>query len=89
MFLDNRLANIHIGVTNVVPRDQEVMEPSELNLNECGFYEGAVPDNATVRIDCPSRVTGRYLVVLLQDTNFLVLCEVTAAAGWYQNVTCR
>ena len=82
--LGHRLANIHVGVTNVVPRDQQRMSPSQFNLKECDFYPGQVPDDATVRINCPPRITGRYLVVQLQDSNFLTLCEVTAAAGWCQ-----
>ena len=81
VFSGERLSNFHVGVTDVVPRDQQHMTSSEFNLRRCGFYEGAVPNNATVRIECPPRVTGRYLVVQLQGSNVLSLCEVTAQAG--------
>ena len=80
------MANVHVGVTNADPRDQQRMPRGEFDLTECYFYEGPVPNGATVRLECPPGVTGRYLVVQLQDTNFLILCEVTAAAGWYQTV---
>ena len=66
------------------PRDQQRRSPGEFDLTECYFYEGPVPNGATVRLDCLAGVTGRYLVVQLQDTDYLILCEVTAAAGWYQ-----
>ena len=66
------------------PRDQQHMPPGEFNVKECYFYEGAVPNGVTAHLDCPPGITGRYLVVQLQDTNSLILCEVTAAAGWYQ-----
>ena len=81
VFSGHRLANVHVGVTNVDPRVQQHMSPGEFSLTECYFYEGAVPNGATVRLECPPGVTGRYLVVQLQDINFLILCEVTAAAG--------
>ena len=75
-----RLADFYVGATNTVPRDQQLMAPEEFNLKECKFYEGLVPDDATVRIDCPpGEVTGRYLVVQLSEVNHLTLCEVTAA----------
>ena len=58
------------------------MSLTEFQLRECGFYSGAVPDNTTVTITCiPGGVTGRYLVVQLGGTNFLTLCEVTAAGN--------
>ena len=80
-FPGKRLTNVHVGVTDVIPLDQQPMSPSQLKLRECGFYEGVVPDNTTVRINCPPGITGRHLVVQLQDTNILTLCEVTAEAG--------
>ena len=56
------------------------MSLAEFDLRECGFYAGAVPDGTTVTINCPhGGVTGRYLLVQLDGTNFLTLCEVTAA----------
>ena len=73
---------MHVGVTDVVPKDQNTMEPSEFNLKECEFHEGPVQDGATVRIECPSgEVSGRFLVVQLSGRNYLTLCEVTAAAA--------
>ena len=58
------------------------MTPEEFNLKECGFYAGPVPNDATVRIDCPpGEVTGRYLVVQLSTRNYLAICEVTATGA--------
>ena len=75
-----RLANVHVGASDVVPRDQQLMTSWEFKLKECGVHNGAVPNGATVRIDCPpGQAIGRYLVVQLAGTNFLTLCEVTAA----------
>ena len=53
-----RLSNFHVGATDVVPRDQQHMTSSEFNLRRCGFYEGAVPNNITVRIECPRGLLG-------------------------------
>ena len=72
---------MHVGASDVLPRDQELMTASEFNLKVCGFHGGAVADGATVLIECPpGQATGRYLVVQLDGNNFLTLCEVTAAA---------
>ena len=77
-----RLRDVHVGATDVVPRDQEVMKSGELNIKECDFHSGPVPDAATVRIDCPSgEATGRFLVVQLSESQFFSLCEVTAAGS--------
>ena len=77
-----RVADAHVGATDVVPRDGEHMTPSEFHLRECKFHEGPMLDGYTFRFDCPpDGVTGRYLVVQLQlhKKDRLTLCEVTVA----------
>ena len=75
-----RLANVHVGLTDVVPRNHQMMSLSAFKLRECGLYSGPVPIGTTVTIPCPDGgVHGRYLVVQLDGTDYLTLCEVTAA----------
>ena len=64
----DRLADVHVGATDVTPIHHQHTRPSEFNLKECEFYKGQVPEGATVRIECPSgEVSGRYLVVQHDD----------------------
>ena len=82
IFTGDRLANVIVGATALNPSGRENMVLSELRFDQCGFYSGAIPNGATHRFNCPpGTVTGRYLVVQLNGTNFLTLCEVTATGG--------
>ena len=82
IFAGDRLANVIVGATDLNPSDRENMVLSELIFDRCGFHPGPIPNGATHRFNCPpGNVTGRYLVVQLNGTNFLTLCEVTATGG--------
>ena len=74
------LTGVVVGVTDFQPRDQQTMNPSELNVRRCGQVTTAVVGGETVTLACPSGgVTGRYLIAqILGRAGYLVLCEVKA-----------
>ena len=74
------LTGVAVGVTDLQPRDQQAMTPTELNVRRCGQVTTAVTGGETVSLACPSGgVTGRYLIVqILGRAGYLVICEVEA-----------
>ena len=67
---------IRIGTTDDSP---EVVAPTIYNVRVCASQDSPVANGATQELYCGG--TGRYLVVLLEKTEYLTLCEVEAFEG--------
>ena len=71
-FSDERLAMVRIGTTDV---SHQVLAPTVRNIKVCVCHDNPVGDGATQAFQ--REETGRYLVVLLEQTRVvLTLCEV-------------
>ena len=80
----DRLTGVALGVSDLQPRDQQQMTPTELNARRCGQVTAAVEGGEKVTLTCPpGGVTGRYLIVqTLGRTDYLGLCEVEAGRAF-------
>ena len=72
----DRLSMISIGTTNVSPH---VVPPNVMNIKVCACQDSPMGDAETKKFQCGT--TRRYLVVLLQKTGYLTLCEVEVFEG--------
>ena len=76
-FSDERLAMVRIGTTDVSP---QVLAPTVRNIKVCACHDNPVGDGAIQAFQYEE--TGRYLVVLLEQTQgVLTLCEVKIFGG--------
>ena len=74
-FLESRLSNFIIGASYNNPTK---ITPSDTNMDVCYRQGGALVEGGTRSFEC-SNVTltrGRYVVIQLQKTEKLTLCEV-------------
>jgi hypothetical protein len=76
IIIGKRLANFNVGVTNTNPSEQT---PTPINIEVCATQEAALAAGETKTFDCVA--TGRYVVVQLNGTGFLTLCEVEVLGG--------
>ena len=76
MFPGYRLKNIRLGVTDIDPL---VSAPKIDTITVCACQNNPLADGETKSFPCWA--TGRYLVVILQGTNSLALCEVEVFEG--------
>jgi len=76
--LDNVLfQNIIIGLTNVSP--WTVSAPNLTQSSVCKYFFGYSPAGLPLDIFCePNTLPGRYLFVLTQRIDYLIICEVEA-----------
>ena len=74
------LKGVAVGVSDLKPRDQQVMTPCEFNDRKCGHVTREVGGGETVTLTCsPRGVTGQYLIVQkVVREDYLSLCEVEA-----------
>ena len=72
---DGRLENFVVGLSDTDPAS---VPPVLNNYDVCTTYPGLAADGAVLSLDCTQTAgpTGRYLIVQLQGTNYLTLCEV-------------
>ena len=68
---DTRLSNVRIGVSNTSPESQA---PTVENQNICATLDAAFGRGETKALSCEA--TGRYVSVIYEKTDFLMLCEV-------------
>ena len=54
---------------------------------KCTYYEGPVGSGETVNLTCDLLVSGRYLIIQLNTSKALSLCEVEVFGG--KVLTCR
>ena len=66
-----KLSMIRIGTTDVSP---EVVAPTVHSITVCACQDSHLDNGETKAFHCGA--TGRYLVVLLEKTESLVMCEV-------------
>jgi len=75
--IPERTQNFFIGLTNVSP--WTVAAPSLSNSSVCKYFYGFPPGGIPLDIFCePNTLPGRYLFVLMNRVDFLILCEVEA-----------
>ena len=67
---------VRIGTTDESPDD---VPPTVHNMKVCACQDSRVGDGETKAFHCGE--TGRYLVVLLEKTTALTLCEVEVFEG--------
>ena len=79
IFTAERLSHIRIGTTDVSPLSAT---PALTNYELCASYDGPVGAGATQTFYCGS--SGRYLIIQLQKTDILTLCEVQVQEGVYR-----
>ena len=72
----DKLKMIRIGTTDVSPDD---VAPTVHNMKVCACQDSPMGNGETKAFHCGA--TGRYLVVLLEKTEKLVLCEVEVFQG--------
>ena len=72
-----RLRNVRIGVSNVSPTTRV---PALGNFDVCFYYYGVYGAGETRTFPCPGGL-GRYLIVQLEQKQYLTLCEVKVFAG--------
>jgi len=72
-FLAQRLSNFYILITDSNPT---LKGPVYSESYLCAYYTCSPPVNSTVSIKCAESSCGRYLVIQLEETNYLTLCEV-------------
>ena len=74
------LTDVAVGLSDLEPRDQQEMTPSELNARRCGQVTTPVDRGETLTLTCPpGEGTGRYLIAqILGRADCLVFCEVEA-----------
>ena len=80
-FTDARLSNIHLGVTNMDPA-QVKPDVEKDNFDVCATWDGAVGAGVSQPLRCMAK--GRYVIIQLQKTEYLTLCEVKVYAGEYK-----
>ena len=71
-----KLSMIHIGTTDESPDD---VAPTVHNMKVCACQDSPMGSGETKAFHCGE--TGRYLVVLLEKTESLVMCEVEVFEG--------
>ena len=63
-----------MGLSDVSPLDET---PALTNYVECAYYEGPMGNGETKTFQCNGgHVIGRYLIVQLENSEVLTLCEV-------------
>ena len=74
------LTDVAVGLSDLEPRDQQEMTPSDLNARRCGQVTTPVGGGKTLTLTCaPVGVTGRYLIAqTLGWSDSLSFCEVEA-----------
>ena len=74
------MTGVDVGITDVEPRDQQAMNPVEMNVLRCGQVTTAVGGGEMVTLMCPpDGATGRYIIVqTIGREDHLTLCEVEA-----------
>ena len=72
---DGRLENLLVGLSDTDPAS---VTPVLNNYDVCTTYPGPAADGAVLSLDCTQTdgLTGRYVIIQLQGTNYLTLCEV-------------
>ena len=71
-----RLSKFRIGLTDVSPEEQV---PTPSNIDVCASQDAAMNEAETKAFSCLGK--GRYLVVVLEATEVLTLCEVQVYEG--------
>ena len=80
-FSDQRLRKIHIGLSDVSP---VLVPPSLTNFAQCAYFDGIVGNGATQSFSCPGEgVTGRYLIVQVEHSDVLTICEAEVQESKY------
>lgn len=69
----DKLANFTITVDRSLSDSSESWQD---HSEQCLYHDGAVPDGATVHLNCSEPVVGRYLTVMVNTTDALHFCEI-------------
>jgi hypothetical protein len=71
-----RLTNLIIGTSDNSPVEQR---PDLDNFDACTYFYGVMAAGERKEFRCLNR--GRYLVIQMEQKNYLTMCEVEAYAG--------
>ena len=78
-FAANRLRRIFIGMINYVPASQQQVPLSSYPL--CAYREEPIGSGETFNFVCNQVLSGRYLIIQLNHSDPLTLCEVEVNEG--------
>jgi hypothetical protein len=75
-FSEERLSQYYVVVTETRPADEN---PAFGNDNICAYRQDTHQGALTLK--CYKPITGRYVTIQLQKTDYLTLCEVKVYSG--------
>ena len=76
LYVGNRLHHIRIGTSNTSP---DVQAPNVVNYDQCASQDTAMGDGETKSFPCQAEA--KYVIVQLQASERLTLCEVEVFGG--------
>ena len=76
---DQRLKNVYIGALDFLPQSDTQIKL--LTYPICKYIEGPIGPGVTEIFTCDQMLSGRYLIVQLNSSEILTLCEVEVFGG--------